>query len=88
MYFSYDRQRKKLLLCQFHAGGFINEYVQRETTDDGKRIAFETERSENIHGGGRERPTRSSGLMNSSKRLSSLNRRGASPSIPKASGSG
>jgi hypothetical protein len=47
-YFSYDRQRKKLLLRQFHVEGFVNEYVEQEGTKDGKTLVFETERIENI----------------------------------------
>jgi hypothetical protein len=56
-YFSYDRQRKKLLLRQFHVEGFVNEYVQREIAEDSKRLVFETERIENIPDGWRARET-------------------------------
>jgi hypothetical protein len=56
-YFSYDRQRKKLLLRQFHVEGFVNEYVEQEGTKDGKTLVFETERIENIPDGWRARET-------------------------------
>jgi hypothetical protein len=56
-FFSYDRQHKKLLLRQFHVEGFVNEYVERESTNDGKTLVFETERIENLPDGWRARET-------------------------------
>ena len=56
-YFSYDRQRKKLVLRQFHVEGFVNEYVEQESTKEGKTLVFETERIENIPDGWRARET-------------------------------
>lgn len=54
--FSYDRNRKKLVLRQFHVEGFINQYVQQESADP-KKIVFETEAIENIPAGWRARET-------------------------------
>lgn len=56
-FFSYDRQRKKLVLRQFHVEGFVNEYVEQEGPKDGKTLVFETERIENIPDGWRARET-------------------------------
>lgn len=56
-FFSYDRQRKRLLLRQFHVEGYVNEYVEQEGTRDGKTLVFETERIENIPDGWRARET-------------------------------
>jgi len=56
-FFSYDRDRKKLVFRQFHVEGFVNEYVQREVAEDGKRVVFETERIENIPDAWRARET-------------------------------
>ncbi|HWR35873.1 MAG TPA: hypothetical protein VN622_08410 [Clostridia bacterium] len=55
-FFSFDRQRKRLVLRQFHVEGFVNEYVEQEGKD-GKTLAFETERIENIPDGWRARET-------------------------------
>lgn len=55
--FSYDRQRKRLVLRQFHVEGFVNEYVEQERAKDGKTLVFETERIENIPAGWRARET-------------------------------
>jgi hypothetical protein len=44
--FSYDRAAKKLVLRQFHAEGFVNEYTLEAT--DGKTLEFVTVRIENI----------------------------------------
>lgn len=49
--FSYDKQRKRLVLRQFHVEGFINTYVQ----DDGSNLSFTTEAIENIPAGWRAR---------------------------------
>jgi hypothetical protein len=44
--FSYDRAAKKLVLRQFHAEGFVNEYVLEDS--DGKTLEFVTVKIENI----------------------------------------
>jgi hypothetical protein len=56
-FFSYDGQRKKLVFRQFHVEGFVNEYVEQESTQDGNTLVFETERIENIPDGWRARET-------------------------------
>ena len=56
-YFSYDRERKVLVLRQFHVEGFVNEYVSRGNVEAGKMLAFETERIENIPPGWKARET-------------------------------
>ena len=55
--FSYDKQRDKLILRQFHSEGFVNEYVLESVAPDGKKISFVTERIENIPAGWRARET-------------------------------
>ena len=56
-YFSYDHDQKRLVLRQFHVEGFVNEYVQKTVTADGKTLVFETDRIENIPNGWRARET-------------------------------
>lgn len=56
-FFSFDRQRKKLVLRQFHVEGFVNEYAQQDTPKDGKTLVFETEQIENISAGWKARET-------------------------------
>jgi hypothetical protein len=56
-FFSYDKQRKKFVLRQFHTEGFVNEYVERETAPDGRTMVFVTDRIENIPKGWRARET-------------------------------
>jgi hypothetical protein len=51
-YFSYDRQQKRMVLRQFHAEGFVNEYVQKDAS-----LVFETSEIENIPPGWRARET-------------------------------
>ena len=55
--YSYDDQRKKFVLRQFHVEGFVNEYVQQETPADGTTQIFVTDRIENIPEGWRARET-------------------------------
>lgn len=55
--YSYDRQRNKFVLRQFHVEGFVNEYVQQENSVDGKTLIFVTDRIENIPDGWRARET-------------------------------
>ena len=49
--FSYDGNRKKHVLRQFHAEGFVNQYVEDTFAPDGKRMVFVTDRciSETVH---------------------------------------
>ena len=55
-WFSYDRVRKRIVLRQFHAEGFVNQYVEEpETPSSG--IVFTTEAIENIPSGWRARET-------------------------------
>jgi hypothetical protein len=51
--FSYDRTLKKIVLRQFHAEGFVNEYTLDSLSSDGKRLDFVTVRIENIPPGWR-----------------------------------
>ena len=54
--FSYDVNRKKLILRQFHVEGFVNQYVLDRASDDGK-VVFVSEAIENIPAGYRARET-------------------------------
>jgi hypothetical protein len=56
-YISYDKARKKFVFRQFHAEGFVNQYVLESISPDGKTIAFVTESIENIPPGWRGRET-------------------------------
>jgi len=56
-YFSYDRNRKKLVLRQFHIEGFVNQYVCVDSGEDSKTFVFETEAIENIPAGWKARET-------------------------------
>jgi len=56
-YVSYDKTRKKFVLRQFHAEGFINQYVLESISSDGRTITFVTESIENIPPGWRARET-------------------------------
>jgi hypothetical protein len=55
--FSYDRNRKQLVLRQFHVEGFVNQYALKSISSDGKTLVFETESIENIPAGWRARET-------------------------------
>jgi hypothetical protein len=46
--FSYDQDRGKLVLRQFHAEGFVNQYVLDSLSSDGKTLVFVTEAIENF----------------------------------------
>jgi len=46
--FSYDRERKALVLRQFHGEGFVNQYVLDSLSTDGTTIVFVSERLENF----------------------------------------
>ncbi len=56
-YISYDKSRKKFVFRQFHAEGFVNQYVLESISADGKTIVFVTESIENIPSGWRGRET-------------------------------
>ena len=55
--FSYDGNRKKHVLRQFHVEGFVNQYVEDTIAPDGKKMVFVTEAIENIPTGWRARET-------------------------------
>jgi hypothetical protein len=52
----YDKGRKKLVFRQFHVEGFVNTYVQEESSDP-KKMVFVSEAIENISPGWRARET-------------------------------
>jgi hypothetical protein len=56
-YISFDSARGKHVLRQFHAEGFVNQYVHEATSEDGKTLVFVTEAIENIPPGWRARET-------------------------------
>jgi hypothetical protein len=53
----YDKARKTFVYRQFHAEGFVNQYVMEPITPYGKTIVFTTESIENIPAGWRARET-------------------------------
>ncbi len=55
--FSYDGNRKKHVLRQFHVEGFVNQYVEDTFAPDRKKMVFVTEAIENIPAGWRARET-------------------------------
>jgi hypothetical protein len=55
-FISFDRSRRKLVLRQFHVEGFVNQYVEDDTSSP-TRIVFTTESIENITTGWRARET-------------------------------
>lgn len=54
---SFDKSRKQFVFRQFHAEGFVNQYVNTSTSADGKTIVFMSESIENIPAGFRARET-------------------------------
>jgi len=46
--FSYDRARDCYVYRQFHAEGFVNQYICKKVLDDGKTFIFVSERLENL----------------------------------------
>jgi len=56
-FISFDRQRKKLVLRQFHQEGFVNQYVQVTEQSTPRRIVFVSEAFENLDGRWRARET-------------------------------
>lgn len=55
--FSFDKARRCIVLRQFHAEGFVNQYVARTPTARDGRIVFTSEAIENIPPGWRARET-------------------------------
>jgi hypothetical protein len=56
-FFSYDSQRKRFVLRQFHVEGFVNQYVEQERAPGAMRVVFVSERIENLPLGWRARET-------------------------------
>ncbi len=55
--YSYDRGRKKVVMRQFNAEGFVNQFTLSESSADGKTLVFTTEKVENGPPGLRARTT-------------------------------
>lgn len=55
--FSFDQNRKKLVLRQFHVEGFVNQYVLQHASGHGQELVFVSEAIENIPAGYRARET-------------------------------
>jgi len=55
--FSFDRNRKTIVLRQFHIEGFVNQYTLTSKPEEQKTIVFTTEAIENIGSGWRARET-------------------------------
>ena len=56
-YISYDRMRKTFVFRQFHAEGFVNQYILESISSDGRTFTFVTETIENIPKGWKARET-------------------------------
>jgi hypothetical protein len=56
-YISYDRDRGKFVLREFHVEGYVNQYVLEDRGPDGKVLVFRTEAIENIPTGWQARTT-------------------------------
>jgi hypothetical protein len=54
-FFSYDRIRGSIVLRQFHVEGFVNQYVVKSVSPDGKEIVLISESIENLPSGWRTR---------------------------------
>ncbi len=44
---SYDQRRKKFVLREFNIEGYVNQYVLKEISDEGRKLVFVTESVEN-----------------------------------------
>jgi len=55
--FSFDKNRKTIVLRQIHVEGFVNQYILTSNPEDKKTIVFTTEAIENIAAGWRARET-------------------------------
>ena len=47
-YISYDRNRQRYVLREFHVEGYVNQYVLDDRDPDSKQLVFWTEAIENI----------------------------------------
>jgi hypothetical protein len=56
-FISYDKERKSLVLRQFHQEGFVNQYVQAAELSAPGRLVFVSEAFENLDGRWRARET-------------------------------
>lgn len=56
-YISFDKQRRRFVLRQFHVEGFVNQYVLDSMSTDGRTMVFVSEAIENISSGWRARET-------------------------------
>ena len=56
-FISFDKQRKRLVLRQFHQEGFVNQYVQVAKQSTPRRLVFVSEAFENLDGRWRARET-------------------------------
>jgi hypothetical protein len=56
-FISFDKQRKRLVLRQFHQEGFVNQYVQFVEQSTPRQLVFESEAFENLDGRWRARET-------------------------------
>ena len=54
---SYDRQRKTLMMRQFHVEGFVNLYALNQAASSSKLLVFESERFENFDNSWKARET-------------------------------
>ena len=54
---SYDKQRKLIVLRQFHIEGFVNTYRQVVPSPDPAKLVFESEAFENLSSGWKARET-------------------------------
>ena len=55
--FSYDRERKLIVLRQFHQEGFVNEYVLNASASTPTKLVFDSEHFENFDNSWRARET-------------------------------
>jgi lysophospholipase L1-like esterase len=56
-FFSYDVNRKKYVLREFHSEGFVNQYILDELSEDNRTLVFTSENIENAPEGLRARVT-------------------------------
>lgn len=56
-YISYDRNRGKFILREFHVEGYVNQYILEDRGPDENQLVFKTETIENIPAGWQARTT-------------------------------
>jgi hypothetical protein len=56
-FFSFDRERKTLVLRQFHQEGFVNQYTLNQAESAPGKLVFDSERFENFDNAWRARET-------------------------------